>query len=171
MWLVASIDYHTLLAQIPLLYAVSIVALLADVRGRETWCSIAAMDYACRAPGFQIQISEFVKLVIILLVARYLSELKSDEVGIRDLLKLGGLVGIPTVLVMSQPDFGTGATYLPILAAGVLLAGIQWRYLAVMVIVCALALPAGWYFLKDYQKARLITFLDPSPIRGAAATR
>ena len=63
---------------------------------------------------------------------------------------------------MSQPDFGTGATYLPILAAGILLAGIQWRYLAVVVLVCALALPAGWYFLKDYQRARLVTFVDPS---------
>ena len=73
--------------------------------------------------GIQIQTSEFEKIVIILLVARYLSELKSDEIGFRDLLKLGGLVGIPTALVMSQPDFGTGATYLPILAGGVLLAG------------------------------------------------
>jgi rod shape determining protein RodA len=72
------------------------------------------------------------------------------------------LVGIPTVLVMSQPDFGTGATYLPILGVGILLAGIKWRYLAAVLIVCALTLPAGWYLLKDYQRARLITFMDPS---------
>jgi rod shape determining protein RodA len=161
MWVMTSVDYHTLLGQVPLLYCLSIGALLL------TW-AIGDMVFHSRrwitipGSGVQIQTSEFTKIVIILLIARYLSELKSDEIGWRDLLKLGGLVGIPTVLVMSQPDFGTGATYLPILAGGVLLAGIRWRYLAVVVIVCALALPAGWYFLKDFQRARLTTFVDPS---------
>src|SRR5277367_4819248 len=168
MWIVTSIDYHTLLGQVPILYVLSIVALLATfavgdvVFHSRRWISIPGT-------GFTIQTSEFEKIVIILLVARYLSELKSDSIGIRDLLKLGGLVGIPTVLVMSQPDFGTGATYLPILAAGILLAGIRWRYLAAVTVVCALAVPAGWYFLKDYQRARLITFVDPgADARGAA---
>ncbi len=161
MWVLTSVDYHTLLGQAPLIYAVSIAALLATFAVGEVvfhsrrWIRIPGT-------GFQIQISEFEKIVIILVVARFLSELKRDEIRIRDLLKLGALVGIPTVLVMSQPDFGTGATYLPILAAGILLAGIRWRYLAAVAIVCALAAPAGWYLLKDYQKARLITFLDPS---------
>jgi rod shape determining protein RodA len=161
MWVITSIDYHTLLGQVPILYCVSIGALVLTfaigdvVFHSKRWISV---------PGTHIQIqpSEFAKIVIILLVARYLSELKSDEIGLRDLLKLGGLVGIPTALVMSQPDFGTGATYLPILAGGVLLAGLRWRYLAVVAIACALAVPAGWYLLKDYQKARLVTFVDPS---------
>jgi rod shape determining protein RodA len=63
---------------------------------------------------------------------------------------------------MSQPDFGTGATYLPILAGGVLLAGLRWQYLAAAVMVGALALPVGWYFLKPYQRDRLVMFRDPS---------
>src|SRR5580704_14241044 len=141
MWVVMSIDYHTLLGQVPILYCVSIGAILLTlavgdmVFHSRRWISIPGT-------GIQIQTSEFEKIVIILLVARYLSELKTEKVGLRDLLKLGGLVGIPTLLVMSQPDFGTGATYVPILAAGVLLAGIRWRYLAVVAIVCALAVPA-----------------------------
>jgi rod shape determining protein RodA len=161
MWVVTSIDYHTLLGQVPILYCVSIGALLLTfaigdvIFHSRRWITIPGT-------GIQIQTSEFEKIVIILLVARFLSELKSDEIGIRELLKLGGLVGIPTALVMSQPDFGTGATYLPILAGGVLLAGIRWRYLAIVVIVCALALPGAWYVLKDYQRARLTTFVDPS---------
>ena len=115
MWIASSIDYHTLLAQIPLMYGLSIgslVAVLAAGRlvfGSRRWIHIL---------GFNFQISEFVKLVIILMVARYLSELKSDRVRARDLLKLGGLVVIPVALVMYQPDLGTGLTYLPILAAG-----------------------------------------------------
>ena len=56
------------------------------------------------------------------------------------------------MLVMYQPDLGTGLTYLPILAAGILIAGIRWRYLAIIALVGALALPVGWYFLKDYQR-------------------
>ena len=135
MWVVTSIDYHTLLGQVPLLYCALDRARCWRPSRSETWCSTRAAGSAIPGIGIQIQISEFEKIVIILLVARYLSELKSDEVGIRDLLKLGGLVGIPTVLVMSQPDFGTGATYLPILAAGVLLAGLRWRYLAVIALV------------------------------------
>jgi rod shape determining protein RodA len=159
MWLAVSIDYHTLLGQVPLLYALSLSALVAVlavgrlVFGSRRWIRIF---------GINFQISEFVKLVIILLVARYLSELKRDEVGTRDLLKLGVLVGIPAALVMYQPDLGTGLTYLPILAVGVLLAGLPWRYLAAIILAGALLLPAGWFVLKDYQRARLVTFVDPS---------
>lgn len=159
MWLVTSVDYHTLLGQIPLLYSLSLAALIAVlvvgrlVFGSRRWIRIMGVNF---------QISEFVKLVIILMVARYVSELRSDEVKPLDLLKLGGLVGIPAFLVMYQPDLGTGLTYLPVLAAGILIAGIRWRYLAIIAIAGALTLPVAWYFLKDYQRARLVTFLDPS---------
>ena len=159
MWVVTSIDYHTLLGQVPVLYTVSMAALLATlavgrlVFGSRRWIHVL---------GFNFQISEFVKIVIILVVARYLSELKSEEIRARDLLKIGGLVGIPTALVMYEPDLGTGLTYLPILAVGILLAGLRWRYMAAVALVCALALPIGWHLLKDYQRTRLVTFLDPS---------
>jgi rod shape determining protein RodA len=159
MWVVTSIDYHTLLGQIPLLYTLSVTALVGVllagrlVFGSKRWIRIM---------GVNLQVSEFVKLVIILVVARYVSELRSDEIKPRDLLKLGGLVGIPAALVIYQPDLGTGLTYLPILAVGILIAGVQWRYLAIVALVGALTLPVGWYLLKDYQRQRLVTFLDPS---------
>src|SRR5215471_5459990 len=161
LWLASSVDYHTLLAQVPLLYGLSVLALLATI-------ALGRRAGGARRWLFHFQISELVKIVIILLVARYLSELKRDEMGGRDLLKLGGLVGIPTVLVMAQPDFSTAATYVPILLAGVLLAGIRWRYLAVIALAIGLAVPAAWFVLAqvgrdvDYQKSRLVTFLDPS---------
>jgi len=159
MWAVTSIDYHTLLGQIPLLYTLSVTSLVGVllvgrlVFGSRRWIRIL---------GVNLQVSEFVKLVIILVVARYVSELRSDEIKPLDLLKLGGLVGIPAALVMYQPDLGTGLTYLPILAVGILIAGVQWRYLAIVALVGALTLPVGWYLLKDYQRQRLVTFLDPS---------
>ena len=161
MWLAASIDYHTLLGQVPILYALAIVTLLATfefgnlVFGSRRWISIPGT-------GFNFQISEFVKLVIILLVARYLSELKREDIGWRDLLKLGVLVGLPTALVMAQPDLGTSLTYLPVLGVGILLAGIRWHYLAMIAVAAGLAITVGYHFLQDYQKARLISFVDPS---------
>jgi rod shape determining protein RodA len=161
MWVIASIDYHTLLAQLPILYAISVLTLIATF-------AIGRRAGGARRWLFHFQISELVKLVIVLLVARYLSELKRDEMSFRDLLKLGGLVGLPTVLVLAQPDFSTAATYVPILLVGVLLAGISWRHLAVIALVLALAVPMGWFALShigidtEYQRSRLITFLDPS---------
>ena len=161
MWAASSIDYHTLLAQVPVLYIAAIAALLATfefgrmVFGSRRWITVPGT-------GFNFQISEFVKLVIILLVARYLAELKRDEVGWRDLLKLGVLVGIPTALVMGQPDLGTALTYVPVLGVGILLAGIRWHYLAAIAVAGGLAIGVGYHFLQDYQRARLTSFVDPS---------
>jgi rod shape determining protein RodA len=159
MWIATSVDYHTLLGQVPILYTLSVIGLVATV-------AIGKVVYSGRrwipVFGFSFQISEFVKVVIILMVARYLSELKSDEVSPRDLLKLGGLVAIPVALVYYQPDLGTAITCLSVLAAGILLAGLRWQYMAGIALVCALALPVGWYLIKDYQRARFLTFLDPT---------
>ncbi len=158
MWLVASVDYHTLLGQVGFFYVSTVAALaftvLVGVRifGSRRWISIAGVNF---------QISEFAKLVIILMVARYLSGLKRNEVSIGDLLKLGALVGIPTLLVMKQPDLGTSLTYLAILGAGILLAGLRWHHLAAIALVAGLSLPLAWPFLNDYQRGRLETFVNP----------
>jgi rod shape determining protein RodA len=158
-WVVAAIDYHTLLGQVYLLYGISVALLISvflignRVFGSTRWIAIG---------GVKFQISEFVKLVLILLVARYLTELRSATVDWRDLLKLGGLVALPMLLVMRQPDLGTALTYLPILGAGVFLAGMRWQYWLVIGLVVVIALPVGYVFLKDYQKDRLRSFIDPS---------
>jgi len=75
---------------------------------------------------------------------------------------LGGLVALPMLLVMKQPDLGTALTYVPILAAGIFLSGLRWRHVTAICLVGALILPVGWHFLKDYQKDRLYTFMDPA---------
>jgi rod shape determining protein RodA len=159
MWVAASIDYHTLLGQVPILYGIGVgILLITGIAGRMQFGSRRWINIF----GLTFQISEFVKLVIILMVARYLSELKRDEIGLRDLLKLGGLVGIPTALVMLQPDLGTSLTYVAIVAAGVLLAGVRWRYLALIAVAGGLLTAGAFPFLKPYQKARLTSFMDPS---------
>lgn len=155
---VAQIDYHSLLGRVPMLYFASISLLLVTfafgtkVFGSRRWIPIF---------GVTFQVSEFVKIVLILLVARYLTEIKSERLETRDLLKLAGLVGVPMIMVMRQPDLGTSLTYLPILAGSVFIAGLRWQHVAAIGIGAALLLPAGWFLLKDYQKARLVTFVNP----------
>lgn len=159
MWIMARVDYHNLLGQVPALYALSLgLLVLTPLVGSFVWGSKRWIPLGF---GFKFQPSEFVKLVIVLLVARYLAELRSDRLEGRDLWKLGLLVGVPCGLVAAQPDLGTSLTYVPVLLAGLFFGGIRWQHALVIVAAAALLMPAGWFLLKDYQKARLETFLDP----------
>jgi rod shape determining protein RodA len=159
MYVVSRIDYHALLEHVPAFYVLSIITLVGvlfagrQVFGSRRWIPLPG--------GFTFQVSEFAKLVIILLTARYLSELRNERPGFRDLLKLGALVALPMALVMKQPDLGTALTYGAILAAGVFFAGLRWRHAAVVVLLVVLAVPLSWPFLTDYQKARVTSFWDP----------
>jgi rod shape determining protein RodA len=159
MRLILFVDYHSMLHYVPWMFVISILALLLTVAvgdkvfGSKRWIPL---------PGnIHLQVSEFVKLVIILLVARYLTDLKKDELEIWEMLKLAGLVALPTVLVLKQPDLGTSLTYLAILVTGAFLAGLRWKYVAAIAVVTVLVLPISWHFLQDYQKARLVSFMDP----------
>lgn len=159
MWVILAIDYHSLMHYVWSLYVASVVALLGTavvgdkVFGSKRWIPLPG--------GVHLQVSEFVKLVIILLVARYLTELKTDELEIREMLKMAGLVLVPTALVLKQPDLGTSLTYIAILIVGAFLAGLRWKYVAAIAVVTLLVLPVSWHFLQDYQKARLVSFMDP----------
>jgi rod shape determining protein RodA len=160
MWLALAVDYHTILHYVPMMYIASVMALLASkvlaatVFGAKRWIPIPGT-------GIHLQVSEFVKLVIILLAARYLTDLKRDELEIREMLVLSGLVAVPVILVLAQPDLGTSLTYLAILVTGAFLAGLRWKYVFAIAFLAVLVVPVGWHFLKDYQKARLVSFMDP----------
>jgi rod shape determining protein RodA len=153
-------DYHGLLHHVPLMYITGTVALLGTVAiGQQTFGSKRWIPIW--HTGIHLQVSEFVKLVIILLVARFLTDLRKDELDVGEALKLAGLVLLPAALVIEQPDIGTALTYIAVLAAGVFIAGLHWKYIAVVVLVAALMVPVSLYFLKDYQRARLTSFLEP----------
>ena len=165
MWVMAAIDYHSLMGKAPVMYATSIALLVAvlivgaKIFGSRRWIPVL---------GFTFQVSEFVKLVLILLVARFLTEIRTDTLDGRELSKLAALVGLPMLLVRAQPDLGTALTYLPILAIGIYLAGLRKEYLLIIVVFAGLAPVIGWHFLQDYQKTRLVSFLNPeSDPRGA----
>jgi len=159
MWLAAVLDYHTLMHYVLWMYGLSVVSLLAVLLVGKT--AFGSRRWIPVAGGFHLQVSEFVKLVIILLVARFLTELKTEDLEGRDMAKIAGLVAVPMALVMKQPDLGTALTYLPILGVGMFLAGMRRKYLVAIAVAFFLVLPVSWSVLKDYQKARLVSFLDP----------
>ena len=161
MFLFSKIDYHRLLDWAPWAYGVCLVALVAvklvghRVMGAKRWISIGPMHF---------QPSEWVKLVLVLVVASYFANLGGRHLTWKDIFKAFGLVGLPMVLVLIQPDLGTALTYTPILVAGLFLGGINLRQ-ALILLTCGTVLIAGAWtsgkILKPYQKARLTSFINP----------
>jgi len=158
MWVVSLFDYRTLLGRALYMYGACIILLLATlVLGNKVFGSTRWIGYG----SLKLQTSEFVKIVLILLLAKCLTEWKVESLGWTDLLKLGAFVGLPMLLVMKEPDLGTSLTYLPILISGVLMAGLRWKYLLILVAALVITLPIGYHFLKPYQKDRLVSFIYP----------
>ncbi|NWF82280.1 MAG: rod shape-determining protein RodA [Bryobacteraceae bacterium] len=159
MWFSSRIDYHTLMGQVPILYGLTILLLvLTPLFGRFVWGSKRWIPVAF---GFHFQPSEFAKLVIILLVARYLSEMNKDRLDLRDVLRLAGLVGLPCALVLAQPDLGTSLTYIPVVVTGLFLGGIRWQHAAAIIALAVVLAPVSYFLMKPYQKARIESFFDP----------
>src|SRR5204863_8410939 len=116
-----------------------------QVFGSKRWVTLPG--------GTQFQVSDFVKLVIILALARYFSESRMETVTIGDLAKIGLLAGLPMAMILLQPDLGTALTIAPVVAVAVFLAGLQWKHVVILVVAFALAAPGAWLFmLKPYQK-------------------
>ena len=168
MFLFAKIDYHRLIDWVPWAYGICLVSLVAvklvgsKVLGARRWIKIGPMHF---------QPSEWVKLILILAVARYFANLGGRRLTWVDIFKAFALVGLPMVLVIIQPDLGTTLTYVPILVAGLFLGGIDIRQ-GLILITCGTLLVAGVWtsgkILKPYQKARLTSFINPdNDPRGA----
>ena len=65
------------------------------------------------------------------------------------------------LMVLAQPDLGTALTYLPIAIMGLFLGGLRWKQAATVIVLAGLCMPLAWHHMKDYQKARLVSFRDP----------
>ncbi len=159
MWVVSLLDYHSLMSQLLPMYVIAVVGLLSVlVIGKTVFNSTR---WIALPGGLKLQVSEFAKLVIILLVARFMTDLRSEVLELPDLLKIAGLVVVPMLLIAKEPDLGTSLTYVPILACGVFLAGMRWQYWAAIAILVLLVVPLSYTLLKPYQRDRLVSFLDP----------
>jgi rod shape determining protein RodA len=154
-----SFDYRTFTDKSHLIYmgllaALVYVMFLGDVQmGARRWISLG---------GFNLQPSEFAKCGVALVLAKFFGETRGAPRWTT--LAIGGvLTAIPLGLIAKEPDLGTAVTLVPVFLAVAYLAGMQMRILGIMALCLLMAAPIAWKFaLKDYQKSRISTFLDPS---------
>jgi rod shape determining protein RodA len=155
-----AIDYRILADHSLLLYG-SLLALLIFVlvkgqtqMGGQRWIPIGP---------FHLQPSEFARIAVALILAMYFGENRRGARNTGDLVIGGVFTLIPLILIAKQPDLGTAVTLLPVFLGVAYLAGMRMRLLGVIAIACLpLGLFAYKFALKDYQRQRIETFLDPS---------
>lgn len=148
------------------LYGLQLVLLLVTlaighgVGGTARWIRIGPFDF---------QFSELAKVLMIIVLANYLGARQGRLNSIGSILGACVLVVPPWLLVMLQPDLGTSLVLLAILGGMLFMSGAGLRWLATIVGTVLAALPLIWtYVLRDYQKQRLLSFLDPtSDVQGA----
>ncbi|MBI4466796.1 MAG: rod shape-determining protein RodA [Acidobacteria bacterium] len=158
MFIVARLDYHSLLDQAPLIYLATLGGLVAVLFfGRQMFGARRWLEFG----GLTFQVSEVAKWSIIIVLAKYLGELRSETLTPKDLAKVAVLAGVPAALIAAQPDLGTALTLAPIAASGAFLSGLRWKHIAVLALAGLLVLPAGWFLLRPYQRERVVAFLNP----------
>lgn len=131
-----------------------VVLLAGRVRGgAQRWIAIGA---------FNFQPSEFAKIAVTLAMARYFSsKYRYGGIGLREVLPAIGLVLAPFLLVALQPDLGSAGVFLFILAGMAVVACVRWKVLAFFAAAIAAAGPVLWFFMKEYQRQRVLTFMNP----------
>jgi rod shape determining protein RodA len=152
-------DYRTFTDKSHLIY-IGLLGLLIYVlflgtvqMGARRWIALKA---------FNLQPSEFAKIGVALVLAKYFGENRGTPTWI-DLGIGGALTVLPLALIMKEPDLGTAVTLIPVFIAVAYLAGMQMRILGVLMLCMVLAAPVAWKFaMNPYQKSRISSFLDPS---------
>jgi rod shape determining protein RodA len=147
------------------LYSAAIVALFVLFavghvsKGAKNWISLGL---------FSIQPSDPIKLVLILLLAKYFSRRHIQIAHIRHIIVSGIYVAIVFVLVALQPDFGSSIVIFSIWLGMVLVSGISKKHLALVFTIGAVVFAGLWNFgFKEYQKARIMNFINPlADVRG-----
>jgi len=163
-FLAVLIPYEIWLEYSYFIYIASIASLLAvlvighAVAGSRSWLYIGPL-------GFQP--SEFAKVAAARASAAYIKGLPDKNVGVREMLVLAAIIGLPAALTFLQPDFGTATTFLPLGAAAFYFSKmpltriLKWMGAGTVLLLVLFAI--GWFtFFKPYQKERVLTFLNPS---------
>jgi rod shape determining protein RodA len=154
-----SIDYRMISRYGYVIYGLSIVLLLVvffygyATRGSQRWILLG---------GFSFQPSELMKLTLILALAKYFDQNRRVEsYRLKDLGVPFLIMLVPFLLILRQPDLGTAMVLFIIFTSMVLFIGVHWKSFAWSALMGLLLAPAGWFFLKDYQKERIMTFINP----------
>jgi rod shape determining protein RodA len=155
----AAFDYRWLRTFGWLLYLVNIGLLVltltigVEINGAQRWISVG---------GLTFQFSELAKPIMIAVLAAFLARRQESISSLSTFVGAGLLVAPPFLLIMIQPDLGTALVLVAILVGALFLSGasLRWMFLSAASVVAAL--PILWSVLRDYQRQRVLSFLDPS---------
>lgn len=154
------VDYRLIARYAYIFYGICLATLIyllllgPVVAGAKRWLILGPI---------RCQPSEFMKVALVLALARYAADVRKEEsLAFRHLLVPALLVAAPVALIAREPDLGTAAM-LGLVAGGmILVAGVERRAILIVSAVLLAAMPFGWTLLKGYQKKRLLTLLDPT---------
>ena len=159
MMVIFFIDYRLIIKGAYVIYGISVALLVLvyiygyTMHGSQRWLTLG---------GFVFQPSELMKLTIIIALARYFDDHKSNESYKLKELFIPFLIVIgPFLLILKQPDLGTALIIMLIFASIIFFIGVNWKSFFIALAGGLIFIPIGWLFLKDYQKERLITFFNP----------
>jgi rod shape determining protein RodA len=159
MFLMSFINYQKLLDAVHWMYIVSIASLMTVIIFGQKY--LGARRWIKMPGGGHFQPSEWVKLILILAVAKYFADLHQRELSWPDFMKAGAIVGVPMLMVLAQPDLGTALTYIPIAIMGLFLGGVRWKQAVTVFVLAGLMMPLAFHVLKPYQRDRLTSFMQP----------
>ncbi|NLW22542.1 MAG: rod shape-determining protein RodA [Tissierellia bacterium] len=135
-----------------LLVAVALFGTGKESWGADSWLSIG---------GFTFQPAEICKVGVIIFLAKFIDNHKSDINNPITLLKIIILAGIPILLIAKQPDLGTALVFVFFIGVMLFAAGIRWKYIGYAILAGIFSLPVLWFSLDPYQRDRIFNFLDP----------
>ena len=157
MWIAANVPPQVLMRVAVPVYALGIALLIGVAmfglvkKGSRRWINL----------GIVVQPSEIMKIAMPLMLAWFFQK-REGQIGWREYLVAALLLMVPVGLIARQPDLGTA---LLVLAAGfyvIFLAGLSWKILAGLLLAAGASLPVVWSMLHDYQRARVMTLIDPT---------
>ena len=164
---IAFTDYRRLIDAAPFIYGFGLFLLVIvlipgigmKINGQQCWIRVPVVG--------QFQPSEFVKIPVILMLAKYFGARRDSTLGFKE-LAIGGLIlAAPIALILLEPDLGQAITYFPILAAVLFLSAIKMRYVILTIVAVAVLMPVGYWVgvstgkLKGYKKERIDVIIDP----------
>lgn len=163
MIIVIFVDYNLIARISPVLYAIAIISLIAvlftePINGATSWFKLSETA--------KIQPSEFAKIILIIFLAYILSILqKNDKTEINRIWKLGTILlaaGVPVLLIIMQPDYGTVMAFIIGVAFMLFASGIDKKYVITILLIIVIAVPILYMFvLPDHAKSRIDVFLNP----------
>lgn len=135
------------------LLLVAVLFLGSKAKGAQSWIKIG---------GFGFQPAEFVKIGVIIAVAKFIEKNHEKINQPFTLIKILIFAFLPVGLILLQPDFGTAIVFVFFIVIMLFIAGLDWKYILYVSITGIISLPIIWFSLKPYQKNRIFDFLDPS---------